>query len=290
MNEIIWRIKSKYGDLRKSEKKSADYILEHLEEVDKLSIEKLAKRCEVSEPTIMRLVKALGYQGYSEFRYAIISAKAKGKGKDETADPLYGFSLSSHEQIKDIPEKISSISIQNIEESMKCISVKTFEKVIDAIKNARVLDIYSVENSNVVAIDLLTKLLYIGIPCRHFDDYYHQKISAGNLTKEDVAIGISYSGYSKDTVDIMRTAKKSGATTIVLTNFKDSAICKYADLLLCTTQKQFFYGDSIFSRTTQLMIIDMIYMGIIASDYKRYTKQLDKSGRIVGDKAYLPET
>ena len=34
------------------------------------------------------------------------------------------------------------------------------------------------------------------------------------------------------------------------------------------------------------MIIDMIYMGIIASDYKRYTKQLDKSGRIVGDKAY----
>lgn len=127
MNEIIWLIKSKYGDLRKSEKKSADYILEHLEEVDQLSIEKLAKRCEVSEPTIMRLVKALGYHGYSEFRYALISAKAKGKGKEETTAPLYGFSLSPHEKIEDIPEKISSISIQNIEESMKCISVKTFE-------------------------------------------------------------------------------------------------------------------------------------------------------------------
>lgn len=289
MNEIIWLIKSKYGDLRKSEKRSADYIIEHLEEIEHLSIEKLAKKCQVSEPTIMRLVKALGYHGYSEFRYAIVSAKAREKGKEEVTTPLYGFTLSPHEKIKDIPEKISSISMQNIEESMKCISVKTFEKVIEAIRSARVIDIYSVENSNVTAIDLLTKLLYIGIPCRHFDDYYHQKISAGNLTKEDVAIGISYSGYSKDTVDIMKTAKKSGATTIVLTNFKDSAICKYADLKLCTTQEQFFYGDSIFSRTTQLMIIDMIYMGVIASDYAHYTKQLDKSGQLIGDKAYLPE-
>ena len=289
MNEIRWLIKSKYGDLRKSEKRSADYILEHLEEVPQLSIEKLAKKCEVSEPTIMRLVKALGYGGYSEFRYAIVSAKAKEEQKEETTSPLYGFSLSPNEKIEDIPKKISSISIQNIEENMKCISVKTFEKVIKAIKHARMVDIYSVENSNVIAIDLFTKLLYLGVRCQHFDDYYHQKISASNLTKEDVAIGISYSGYSKDTVDVMKTAKKSGATTIVLTNFKDSAICKYADLLLCTTQKQFFYGDSIFSRTIQVMIVDMIYMGMIASDYEYYTRKLDKSGRIIGDKAYLPK-
>lgn len=288
MNEIRWLIKSKYGDLRKSEKRSADYILEHLEEVDQMSIEKLAKKCEVSEPTIMRLVKALGYHGYSEFRYAIVSAKAKEVRREQAVIPLCGFSLSPHEKIGDIPEKISSISILNIEESMKCISVKTFEKVVKVINNARMIDIYSVENSNATAIDLSTKLLYLGMMCRHFDDYYHQKISAGNLTKEDVAIGISYSGYSKDTVDVMKTAKKSGATTIVLTNFKDSAICKYADLLLCTTQKQFLYGNSIFSRTIQLMMIDMIYMGIIAADYDYYTKQLDKSGHIIGDKAYLP--
>ena len=57
------------------------------------------------------------------------------------------------------------------------------------------------------------KLLYLGLPCRYFSDSYYQRISAGRLTDEDVAVGISYSGASKDTVDAMRTAKRSGAVT-----------------------------------------------------------------------------
>ena len=61
------------------------------------------------------------------------------------------------------------------------------------------LTAYSVENSEVTALDLLTKLLYLGLPCRHFSDYYFQRISAGSLTSDDVAVGISYSGESKDT-------------------------------------------------------------------------------------------
>ena len=51
-----------------------------------------------------------------------------------------------------------------------------------------------------------------------------QKIVAGSLTEHDLAIGISYSGSSKDTVDVMETARKSGAHTIVLTNFRDARI------------------------------------------------------------------
>ena len=136
------------------------------------------------------------------------------------------------------------------------------------------------------ARDLLTKLLYLGLNCRHFDDYYHQRISASNLTGRDAAIGISYSGCSRDTVDVMKAAKKSGAVTIVLTNFKDSLISRYADLLLCTSQEQLFYGDAIFSRTTQLLLVDMIYMGLLASDYNRYAGRLDKSSRVIRDKAY----
>lgn len=79
----------------------------------------------------------------------------------------------------------------------------------------------------------MTKLLYLGFHCRHCSDYYQQKICAGNLSSRDVAVGISYSGYSQDTVETIREAKKSGATTIVLTNFRDSShqqICGSADL------------------------------------------------------------
>lgn len=76
-------------------------------------------------------------------------------------------------------------------------------------------------------------------------------------------------GESKDTVDSLRTAKKAGARTIAVTNFKDAAISRYADILICTSQEQLMYGDAIFSRSCQILVVDMIYMGIISLDYDR---------------------
>lgn len=111
-----------------------------------------------------------------------------------------------------------------LEETLKNFSGKIYRKTVEAMKNARLIDIYGVENSEATALDLLTKLLYLGLPCRHFSDCYHQQIAAGSLTPEDVAVGISYSGESKDTVDALRAAKKAGACTVAITNFKYATI------------------------------------------------------------------
>ena len=67
-NKITILIEGKYGDMRASEKQAADYVLTHMEEVRELSLEKLAVRSGVSQPTIVRMTKALGFQGYKEFR------------------------------------------------------------------------------------------------------------------------------------------------------------------------------------------------------------------------------
>ena len=84
----------------------------------------------------------------------------------------------------------------------------------------------------------------------------------------------------------METARESGAHTIVLTNFRDSRIARYADLLLCSSNEQLLYGDAIFSRTAQIAIVDMLYWGVILSDYDRYAAVLDRSSQIICDKAY----
>ena len=274
-NRIAILIEEKYGDMRSSEKQAADYVLAHMDKVRELSLEKLAVRSGVSQPTIVRMTKALGFQGYKEFRYAVIEQLAEIRKENSRANPMYGYTLSGQDRLEDIPGKVAVTSQMMMEETLKNLSADVFKKVICALKKARIIDIYSVENSNAVASDLLTKLLYLGLSCRHFDDYYHH-----------VAVGISYSGYSRDTVEVMKEAKKSGAVTIVITNFRDSLITKYADLVICTSQQQLFYGDAIFSRTAQMMIVDMIYMGLIVSDYDRFCTVLDKSSRAVRDKAY----
>lgn len=122
-NNITTLIESGYADLRKSEKQAADYILEHLEQIPDLPIDRLAKEAQVSQPTVLRM----------------------------------------------------------LEETLKNFPGKTYKRVVEALRNARIIDIYSVENSEVVAVDLLTKLLYLGLPCRHFTDCYLQQIGRAHV-------------------------------------------------------------------------------------------------------------
>lgn len=288
-NRIKRQIESKYADLRKSEKQAADYILEHMKNVPEMPLDYLADEADVSQPTVIRMLKALGFAGYKDFRYQLVAELARsasGEGIHDQPQLMYGYSLEKMASIEDIPAMVTVTTQRMLEETLKNFPGKTYRRVIEALKNASLIDIYGVENSEVMAVDLLTKLLYLGLPCRHLTDGYLQQIAAGRLTGGDVAVGISYSGESIDTVDSMKAAKRSGACTIAITNFRDSAISKYADLLVCTSQDQLFYGDAIFSRTTQILLVDMIYMGIIASDYEHYVRQLNKCEKVVRGKAY----
>ena len=286
-NGIVKQITASYGDLRKSEKRAADYILCHMELAAGLSIDRLAKAADVSQPTVLRMLRSLGFTGYKDFKYQLVSELAQsGPESQGAAEPMFGYTLRKQDTLEEIPSYMTATAAGMMEETLKNLSVRTYRKAVESIRKARLIDIYSVENSGVAAQDLLAKLLYLGLPCRYFSDAYYQRISAGSLTGEDVAVGISYSGASKDTVDAVRTAKRSGATTIVITNFHDSPISRYADILICTSQEQFIYGNAIYSRMTQLLIVDMIYMGIIASDYEHYVGLLDQGEKVARERAY----
>lgn len=285
-----YRIRSAYASLRKSEQRVADYVLAHEQVCRKITLEELAKRSGVSQPTVMRFVKALGYENFKDFKYQLMEENIKDHSPDRAEQyAMHGYSLKPSDNLKIIPAKVVATSVKSIEDMLKSISGEEFERTIRMIAGARRIMLCCVENSSATAKDLMVKLLYLGYDCRYDEDYYIQQIAAAALTEEDVMIGISYSGQSKDTVDVMKTAKKAGAQTICITNFKESKISKWSDVVLCGSQEQWMYGDSIFSRTTQMVLNDMIYMGLIAQDYEKCTDRLDENSRIIRNKAYKEE-
>ena len=287
MGNIRKQIEKGYADLRRSEKLAADYVLEHMEQIPDLSIDRLAHNAGVSQPTVLRMLRSAGFSGYRDFCYRLVAELAKKAEAGEGGKgPMYGYTLDKSTPLEEIPFNMAATTQKMLEETVKNFSGKIYQTTVEALANARLIDIYGVENSEATALDLLTKLLYLGLPCRYFSDCYHQQIAAGALTSEDVAVGISYSGESKDTVDSLRKAKKAGARTIAVTNFKDAAISRYADILICTSQEQLMYGDAIFSRSCQILVVDMIYMGIISLDYDRFTDRLKRCEKVVQEKAY----
>lgn len=283
MNEKLeFTIRENYSSLRKSEKKAADYLLSYQGDGRELTLELFADGAGVSQPTVLRFIRALGYQGFKDFRYELV----REEDRTEKGYFLYGSSISKDDKIAELPAKLIGTAVGQLKGTLKNLSADNLEKAVRAITGARNIAVFYVENSSCTASDLVTKLTYLGFSCCSYSDYYLQNVSAGNLTKEDVAIGISYSGCSISTVDAMRIAKKAGARTIAITNFENTLLEKYADIVLITSGQHFIYGDAIFSRVSQLAVVDMIYTGILLSDYEKYTAILDRSSNTIRKQAY----
>lgn len=283
MNEKLeFTIRENYSSLRKSEKKAADYLLSYQGDGRELTLELFADGAGVSQPTVLRFIRALGYQGFKDFRYELV----REEDRTEKGYFLYGSSISKDDKIAELPAKLIGTAVGQLKDTLKNLSADNLEKAVRAIAGARNIAVFYVENSSCTASDLVTKLTYLGFSCCSYSDYYLQNVSAGNLTKEDVAIGISYSGCSISTVDAMRIAKKAGARTIAITNFENTLLEKYADIVLITSGQHFIYGDAIFSRVSQLAVVDMIYTGILLSDYEKYTAILDRSSNTIRKQAY----
>ena len=280
------QIRKIYGTLRPSEKKVADYILGYTGAPGGLLIEAVARDCQVSQPTVIRFVKAAGYEGFRDFKYAFVKEEGRREPEDGDKIDLYGFRLSRKDRLEDIPGKIVTTSMEMLEETLQSVQIREYKRVVEAICQADNIVIYGVENSICTANDLLTKLTYLGLNCRMYGDYYLQNVSAVNLSRKDLAIGISYSGCSKHTVEMMALARQAGAKTLVLTNFENSLIAKYADILLCASNRQFLYGDTIFSRISQLALVDMLYAGALNMCYDKLSRKLNKTNEIVSKRAY----
>ena len=124
-NNIKKQIEAGYGDLRKSEKQAADYILSHMEEAADLPLDRLAHCAGVSQPTVLRMLKALGFDGYKDFRYQLVAELARLQpGQDQADQLMYGYTLSRQDTL----EEFEALSPEEREEQCR----RTEEKFLAA--------------------------------------------------------------------------------------------------------------------------------------------------------------
>lgn len=285
--QVLDRVKSAYASLRPSERRVADYVLSDPDECTQCTISELAERVQVSQPTVVRFVQAMGFDGYRSFKYCLLRDRSGKSPQSPYFDPMGDLDLKPWDCLEDLPLKETRMAGGLLEDTLKSLSTQELSRAVRMLATARTIDIYGVENSFTPANDLLTKLTYLGLNCRMHTDAYLQQISAAHLGVADVAVAISHSGCSVDTVKALKQARKTGAGTIAITSSQESLLAKYADVCLSTGgQDLTIYGTAIFSRIPDLAVIDLLYMGIIQSDYERFSRNLDKSGAVIADRGY----
>lgn len=278
------RIDHVYPSLRPAERAVAQYVRDHIAEAAELTVGQLAQVTRVSQPTVIRFSRKLGFGGYRELRYVLRHPEAERR---VTFDPLEGFDLNPWDDLDSVPLKAVNSAKTLLDDLTSALDQSAFRKAVSLISEASLVDIYGVENSLVPATDLFTKLSYLGLKARLNTDAYLQQIGAGHLESTDIAVAFSYSGSSSDTVKALRLAKSQGAHTIAVTNASGTPLASWADVCLHAGRgERTIYGNAIFSRVAHTAIVDMLYMGVILSDYGRFSTELDRSGKIIADRAY----
>ena len=280
MQKAELEIRNVYGDLRRSEKKAADYLLEHLKDMRDLTLSQIAEQAGVSQPTVIRMLKAAGFESFKQLKYEIIAGTAQDT-ENSTEYPAHDCLPEAHDQVRDVPKKMATAAIAEIENVLKSISLRDYEKAVAQIRAARRIDICGIENAAAACSDLTAKLISLGLNCRYTNDVHLQKIGVASLTDQDLAIVIAYTGSSRDAADTLRAARQQGAATIAITDFTDSTINKYADITICSIPKHRFFGNAILSGLSQILIIDILYMGLIATDYQSYTEKLKTNNLLI---------
>jgi DNA-binding MurR/RpiR family transcriptional regulator len=259
-NSILGYIRSIYNSLTKSEQKVAAVILDDNEKIIYSTITDFSEICDVSDATVLRFCRSVGYKGYQSFKLdlAIEIANLKNEVKYEM-----NSEITLDDTLEEISRKTVNSNIFAINETMSLLDLKALDKAIDLIIHSKKIIFSGAGLSQITAQDAVYKLIAIGVEVSAYADNHVQLMQASLLSSSDTAIGISFSGSTKDTFDVLKTAKKSGARIISITHHAKSPITKISDIVLLHGSKEGpLEGGLLSSKVSQMIVIDILYNAI----------------------------
>ncbi len=254
-----------------------------------MTIGGLAQACETSETTVIRFCRAIGFSGYPELRLTLATevGRAQGLGRVER---VIDADISPEDNLAVVVEKIAFADARAVEETAAQLDVGVLEQVVDKLVAAERVNIYGVGASACVALDLQQKLHRIGKVVFAWSDVHMALTSAALLGPGDVAIGVSHTGETIDTIDALAEARRRGAVTVAITNFPRSPITEVADHVLTTAARETtFRSGATASRLAQLTVIDCLFVGVAQRMYDQTAAALTATYEAVRSRRVRPE-
>ena len=242
-------------NLRRSERKVADFVLKDPLLVIHMRIVDLAQKATVSEPTVVRFCRAVGCGGFQDFKMALAQQLA--------ASPSYGqIAVTEHDSTREYTHKIFDSSVDTLLKVRDNLVLETLEAAVNAIYAAQRVEFYGFGASAAVAFDAQHKFFRLQITSAAYADPHLQNMSATSLRSGDVVIAISQSGRSQALLDSMELAQQSGGVVIALSPM-GSPVAKMATISIqidAEEDNQIYIPLS--SRIAHLAVIDVLATGV----------------------------
>ncbi len=252
--DILSQIRDSYGELRPAERRVADTVLADVTFSVDASNAEIARRAEVSEPTVTRFCRAIGCDGVRDFKLKLAQSVVVGRlylspipppEPGEDGSPLWNVVFGEARKALSLVER--SVDPADVVRSAEMIAC-AHQVVIFGLGGS----------STALAQETQNRLFRYGVVVSAHSDPYVMKMTASTLKPNDVVIAISSTGRTREVVEAVTLAKHYRAKTIAITA-PDSDLAAEADIKLTVDVPEF--PDPLkptASRYAFLAIIDLV--------------------------------
>jgi len=266
---LLDRIQSQLTLLSKSERKVAEVILAEPQETMHSSIAILARRANVSEPTVNRFCRHLETKGFPDFKLHLAQSLAQGT-------PYVNRHVEESDSVESYTDKIFESSMAGLDRVRQGLDISVVNQAVDLLTQARTIAFFGLGSSAAVAHDAMNKFFRFNVPVIYSDDIVVQRMSCMNCNEQDMVVLISHTGRTKNLVQLAQIARENGAVVLAITT-EDSPLSREATLalLLDVPEDTDIYMPMV-SRLAQLTVIDVLATGFILRRGAKFRTNLQR--------------
>jgi len=242
-------------ELRKSDRRVAEHILSDPQAALSATVAETARHAHVSEPTVMRFCAALGFDGFQDFKLKLAHSVALGMPATQSV-------LDAADTPEALTDKVFDYTMTSLDWARTRLDRIAVAQAIELLAAAKQIEFFGFGASWIVAADAQQKFPLFGVPCLVHTDSHQQFIAAAMMQPGSVAVAISNTGQTAGLLDIISTARETGATVIGISG-RTGRMSRLCNLLLVveTLENTDIYTPMI-SRLAALVVIDILAVGV----------------------------
>lgn len=264
---LLQNIQKQLGDLGKAERRLADFISTSPNEVIHMSMTKLAQKCEVSDPTIVRFCRRFGFNGYQDFKLHLAQSLVPSA-------PFNYEQIIANDSIENIVRKTCRNSLNAIQRALEDLDPQQIEAAAKVLIGASWIGIYASGISEVTALDAEHKFQRLGLRCLALLGKQKQWMHTDHLKPTEVALFFSQSGHTRQMIELAETAKKHGAKVISITA-EHSTLAQLSDVFIAISPYEHTeLMTPIASRLNHHLVINMLISAIAVISGSQFPDQL----------------
>lgn len=272
-DNLLEDIQLRLDTLNKSERKVAEAILRDPSAATRYSIASLARAADVSEPTVNRFCRGFSATGFPDFKIRLAQSIATGT-------PYIGQNVEPDDTVAEFADKIMLSTIASLDKARQALDPKALSAAIDYLIQAKQINFFGMGGSAPVAMDAQHKFFRFNIPVMSYDDALMQRMVAAGSTTGDVIVLISYTGRTRETVEIAQQARNNGATVIGIT-MPGSPLAEACTVVIeVTAPEDTEVYMPMSSRIIHLTVIDILATGVTlkrGADFLGHLKKIKES-------------